>query len=187
MEDMLGGIATVTTDYKGPPPAGVSYEYQNGHAADGTTHAAYDISCDTGSCWNTPLQSPVAGRVVCAGYGQGTGEALGSPQCTYSQNTTTFNDDGTDPAHTIVIEVGVDPQGNPIQLSFNHMGTSNLKPGDTVQVGDLIGGMGNGACSSGPCPHVHLEGWLGDPQLGYQIVDPTLIVDGYYSGGITPA
>jgi hypothetical protein len=186
MEDMLGGIATVTTDYKGPPPAGVSYEYQNGHAADGTTHAAYDISCDTGSCWNTPLKSPVAGRVVCAGYGQGTGEALGSPQCTYSQNTTTFNDDGTDPAHTIVIEVGTDAQGNPIQLSFNHMGTSNLKPGDTVQVGDLIGGMGNGACSSGPCPHVHLEGWLGDPQMGYQIVDPTLIVDGYYSGGITP-
>ena len=48
MEQMIGpGHAAVSINFKGPPP-GPWYAYQNGHGADETTHAAYDISCDTG-------------------------------------------------------------------------------------------------------------------------------------------
>jgi hypothetical protein len=173
MENMLGGIAKVTTDYKAPARG---YGYQEGHGAAGNTHAAYDISCETGNCLGTPVASPVAGTVVCSGYGQGTGGSLAG--CTYSQNTT-----NPGMAHTVVIEVGTDAQGNPVQLSFNHMGDSALQPGQQVNVGDPLGTMGsNDQVSAGGGPHIHLEGWLGDAVTGYQIVDPTLIVGGHYTG-----
>jgi murein DD-endopeptidase MepM/ murein hydrolase activator NlpD len=170
MENMLGGVAKVTTDYKGPPPAGVSYDYQIGHGADGTTHAAYDIGIEGGGGKGTPVASPVSGTVVCAGYGQGSG-GLGG--CNYSKKATFSG-----MAHTIVIEVGTDAAGNPVQMSFNHMGESSVQPGQTIAVGDPIGTIGN--TTGGP--HIHLEGWLGDPAAGYQIIDPTLIVGGYYTG-----
>lgn len=178
MENMVGdGNAIVTTDYKGSPPPGVWYGYQEGHGADGTTHAAYDISCDTGynadgtsTCPGTPIKAPLSGKVVCSGYGEGTGESLAS--CTYSQNTTFPGS-----AHTIVLDVGTDAAGNPIQLSFNHMGTSNVQPGQQINAGDLLGGMGD--TEGGP--HIHLEGWGFCPKTGtYQIVDPQLVVGGYY-------
>jgi murein DD-endopeptidase MepM/ murein hydrolase activator NlpD len=171
MEDMIGpGDAAVTTEYKGTPPPNVSYDYQNGHGADGTTHAAYDISCASGDCVGTPMSVPLAGKVVCSGYGQGTGESLAG--CTYSQNTTLPGQ-----AHTIVLDVGTDAAGNPLQLSFNHMGTSAVTPGQQVNVGDALGTMGNTDAG----PHVHLEGWAWSPALGtYVIIDPQLIVGGYY-------
>lgn len=181
MENMVGnGHAIVTTDYKGATP-GPWYAYQIGHGADETTHAAYDISCDTGyaadgssTCPGTPIFAPMAGTVVCSGYGQGNGQSLAG--CTYSQNTTIANPDGSAPAHTVVLDVGQDMNGNPIQLSLSHMGTSNLTPGQTVNPGDLLGGMGD--TEGGP--HVHVEGWAvcGDT---YHIVDPTLVVAGYYA------
>ena len=178
MENMIGpGHAQVNVEYKGPAPAGVSYAYQIGHGAVDGEHAAYDIGCDdpTGNCVGTPMYAPMGGRVVCSGYGDGTGEAVGSPACTYSANTTLPGQ-----AHTIVIDVGKDKNGNPIQLSFNHMGTSTLKPGQVVKPGDMIGTMGN----TDKGPHVHLEGWVGDSATGYQIVDPQLIVGGYYFSGV---
>lgn len=175
MENMMDGHAAVTVDYKGPAPQGVSYAYQDGHGAIDGEHAAYDISCDTGNCAGTPITSPVSGKVVCSGYGQGTGDSLAG--CTYSQNTTTANNDGSPPAHTVVIDVGTDPQGNHLQLSFNHMGTSDLQPGQTISPGDLIGGMGN----TDGGPHTHLEAWGFSPELGtYKILDPALVVGGYY-------
>jgi len=174
MEFMYGGNALVTTEYKGPPTANM--DYQLGHGATNTNHAAYDIGCQSGDCYGTPIKSPVSGKVVCAGYGAGTGEALGSPQCTYSQNMTSGNRDGTPAAHDVVIEVGRDEQGNPIQLSFSHVGKSDLKPGQTVSVGDVIGSVGD----TGGGPHTHLEGWVGDPAAGYTLVDPQLVVGGYY-------
>jgi murein DD-endopeptidase MepM/ murein hydrolase activator NlpD len=205
MENMMGGHAVVTTDYKGPAPCEVmaadgtcqkkvSYVYQVGHGAIDGEHAAYDISCDTGNCAGTPVTSPVSGKVVCAGYGQGTGEALNANDsnngCYYSEGTTIANNDGSAPSHTVTIQVGTDPQGNPIQLSFNHMGTSELTPGQQINVGDLIGGMGN--TTGGP--HTHLEAWGYSPSLGtYTILDPTLVVGGYYEThsvddtGTTPA
>ena len=180
MENMIGpGHAIVTTDYKGPTPAGVSYAYQDGHGADSTTHAAYDISCDTGyrgdgssTCPGTPINAPINGRVICAGYGKGTGEAMGSPNCTYSQNTTKPGS-----AHDIVLDVGTDVAGNAIQLSFSHMGTSNVQPGQKVNTGDMLGGMGD----TDGGPHVHLEAWGWCPKQGtYVIIDPQLVVGGYY-------
>lgn len=182
MEDMIGNHnAIVTTDYKGATP-GPWYSYQEGHGADSTTHAAYDISCDTGyradgssSCPGTPIYAPIAGTVVCSGYGQGTGEALAS--CTYSQNTTIANPDGTPPAHTVVLDVGMDAAGNSLQLSFNHFGSADLVPGQVIEPGDLLGTMGD--TEGGP--HIHLEGWAWSPRLGtYVLVDPALIVNGYY-------
>jgi hypothetical protein len=176
MENMIGpGHAAVSVDYKQPVTWNVDYSYQNGHGADGTTHAAYDITCDdpNGACVGTPINAPMSGKVVCAGYESGTGEAVGSPNCGYSKYTTVPGS-----AHTIVVEVGRDANGNPIQLSFNHMGTSEVEAGQMINEGDPIGTMGDTDAG----PHVHLEGWIGDAATGYQIVDPQLIVGGYYSG-----
>jgi murein DD-endopeptidase MepM/ murein hydrolase activator NlpD len=171
MEDMMDGHAAVTTDYKQPVTWEVDYSYQIGHGADDTTHAAYDISCDTGNCVGTPIKAPLAGTVTCAGYGQGESTMPGAT-CNYSAATTLPGQ-----AHTIVLDVGTDPQGNSIQLSFNHMGTSNVQPGQQITPGTLLGGMGDTDAG----PHVHLEGWGLCPATGtYQILDPQLIVSGYY-------
>jgi murein DD-endopeptidase MepM/ murein hydrolase activator NlpD len=175
MEAMIGpNHAAVSTDYKAPVTWDISYAYQNGHGADGTTHAAYDITCDDpgGNCVGTPIAAPVSGRVVCAGYGAGTGEAMASPNCTYSEGTTLPGQ-----AHTIVLDVGTDSAGNAIQLSFNHMGTSDVEPGQTLNAGDMLGGMGD----TDKGPHVHLEGWGWCPsQNTYVLIDPQLVVGGYY-------
>jgi murein DD-endopeptidase MepM/ murein hydrolase activator NlpD len=181
MEFMLDNHAVVTVDYKADAPAIADYSYQLNHGADATVHAGYDISCDDGNCAGRPIKSPVSGVVVCAGYGQGTGGSVAG--CTYSQNTTSPNADGSLPAHTVVVEVGRDAAGNPVQLSFNHMGTSALRPGQTIDVGDVLGTMGNTPGG----PHVHLEGWVGDAATGWQIVDPQLVVGGYFTGGTQPA
>jgi hypothetical protein len=175
MEAMIGpNRAAVSVDYKAPVTWDVDYSYQNGHGADGTTHSAYDITCDdpNGNCVGTPVNAPMAGRVVCAGHGQGTGEAMASPACTYSEATTLPGQ-----AHTIVLDVGTDAAGNAVQLSFNHAGESAVAPGQTVAVGDPIGTMGD--TSAGP--HIHLEGWGWCPsQNTYLLLDPQLIVGGYY-------
>jgi murein DD-endopeptidase MepM/ murein hydrolase activator NlpD len=173
MEFMYDNNARVTTEYKGPPTSDMSY--QLGHGATAGNHAAYDIGCETGECYGTAIKSPVSGKVVCAGEA-GTGGALGSPQCTYAKNTTLNNRDGTPAAHDVVIEVGTDSAGNPIQMSFSHLGTTNLQPGQTVNVGDQIGTVGD--TTGGP--HTHVEGWVGDPTNGYNLVDPQLVVSGYY-------
>jgi murein DD-endopeptidase MepM/ murein hydrolase activator NlpD len=167
MEFMLDNDAYVSTEYKGPPTANMSY--QEGHGATADNHAAYDISCMSGNCSGKSVTSPVTGKVVCSGYGQGTGGALAS--CTYSQNTTYPGS-----AHTVVVEVGTTPEGQPIQLAFNHVGESNLQPGQTINVGDQLGTIGD----TDGGPHIHLEGWVGDPQAGYTLVDPQLVVGGYY-------
>lgn len=173
MEEMMDGHAAVTTDYKGPAPIGVDYSYQLGHGSSNAVHAAYDISCDDpmGNCVGTPISAPIAGTVTCAGYGQGQSTMPGAT-CNYSLNTTLPGQ-----AHTIVLDVGTDPNGNSIQLSFNHMGTSNVTYGQQVTPGTLLGGMGNTDAG----PHVHLEGWGYSPTLGtYRILDPQLIVSGWY-------
>lgn len=175
MEAMIGpNRAAVSVDFKQPVTWNVSYDYQNGHGADGSTHAAYDITCDdpNGACAGTPISAPLAGRVVCAGYGQGTGEAMASPACTYSEATTLPGQ-----AHTVVLDVGADAAGNAVQLSFNHMGESAVAPGQTLAVGDAIGTMGDTDAG----PHVHLEGWGWCPsQNTYLLLDPQLVVGGYY-------
>lgn len=175
MEQMVGpGSAAVSVDYKQPVTWNVDYSYQNGHGADGSTHAAYDITCDdpNGRCAGTPISAPLAGRVVCAGYGAGTGEAMASPNCTYSEGTTAPGQ-----AHTVVLDVGPDAAGNAIQLSFNHMGESALTPGQTVNVGDALGTMGDTDAG----PHIHVEGWGWCPsQNTYILIDPQLIVGGHY-------
>jgi N-acetyl-anhydromuramyl-L-alanine amidase AmpD len=169
MEFMLDNDAYVSTEYKGPPTANMAY--QDGHGAATNNHAAYDISCVSGNCSGKPVTSPVTGKVVCAGYEQGTGEALGSPGCTYSKNTTYPGS-----AHTVVVQVGTTPEGLPLQLSVNHVGEANLQPGQTINVGDQLGTIGD----TDGGPHVHVEGWVGDPTSGYLLVDPQLLLAGYY-------
>jgi murein DD-endopeptidase MepM/ murein hydrolase activator NlpD len=167
MEFMLDNDAYVSTEYKGPPTANMTY--QVGHGATDGNHAAYDISCMSGNCSGKPVASPVTGKVVCSGYDQGTGESLAG--CTYSKRTTWPGS-----AHTVVVEIGTTPDGQPIQLSFNHVGESTLQPGQTINIGDQLGTIGD----TDGGPHIHVEGWIGDPQAGYLLVDPQLVVGGYY-------
>jgi murein DD-endopeptidase MepM/ murein hydrolase activator NlpD len=61
-------------------------------------------------------------------------------------------------------------------LIFGHMNTADVTYGDEVAPGTYLGGMGG---MSG-IPHIHLEARLWSEDGSYQIVDPTLMLNGYY-------
>ena len=60
------------------------------------------------------------------------------------------------------------------------MGDSYVQPGQQVSAGDVLGGMG--AMGSLDATHVHFEAIGYCDALGtYVYLDPTLVVNGYYS------
>jgi hypothetical protein len=193
VEDMFGGHAAVTMPYKSTVTYDVDYSYQDGHGAQKIScataddpnkmcfvHAAMDITCDdpNGDCEGTPVSSPITGTVLCAGYGVGD-TGLADRTCDFAKGTTNaYTKDMQPSAHTVVLDVGTDADGNRLYMTFNHMGTTKLKPGQQINVGDAIGTMGNTDAG----PHTHLEAWGESPELGQtRILDPHLVVSGYYA------
>ena len=168
MTEMTGGVPiTITSEYKGPV-VGPWYEYQVGHGASASEHAAYDIAMPS----NTPLQTTqnLTGTVECSGCGSyctGGVAADGSLYC--------------DGAGVGEIRVTLNNQGNnKITMLYGHMLTSNVQAGQTLNVGDTIGNSGY----AGTGAHLHLEARAYCPGQGYEgdykYVDPTLVADGYY-------
>jgi hypothetical protein len=199
----FGPATTTSTYYKQPVTwsctgcgQGCLYNYQcegagNGYyGADASTHAAMDILCNTGAgedCRGSAVNTPVAGTVLCSG-GQGEGNYVG---CNFATSPEVVDNGGVG---QISVNSGTDVNGNMLVMEYWHMQTSNVTPGQVLQPGDLLGGMG----SMGGMVHTHLEaqGWCPECNGGQGAMvtlDPTLVANGYYSthspseGYATPA
>ena len=78
--------------------------------------------------------------------------------------------------NTIVIESNRKFNGKTVQFRYAHMqdGSLNLKPGQTIKAGDIVGKVGSTGRSSGP--HLHFEvivdGQKVDPSAFFQIYTP---------------
>ena len=78
--------------------------------------------------------------------------------------------------NTIVIESNRKFNGKTVQFRYAHMqdGSLNLKPGQTIKAGDIVGKVGSTGRSSGP--HLHFEvivdGQKVDPSTFFQIYTP---------------
>lgn len=163
----------VSTEYKQPVTWDVSYDYQIGHGADGTVHAGIDMYCGdpNGDCYGSPVNTPIDGTVVCSGYGQGPGGDTFN--CNYATSPAVIDNGG---AGQITLDVGKDASGQQILLNMIHMADSVVQPGQQLQAGDQIGGMG----SMGGAVHTHMEA-IGTCNGTYVYLDPTLVVHGYYN------
>lgn len=165
--------STISTEYKQPvtwevPALGdCPYCYQNGHGADGSTHAGYDIAGNYGD----PVATPVGGKVVCSGYGNGPG--VPGFNCSYAIGPTFEDNNGPG---QITLDVGTDAYGNQLLINSIHMGGSTVQPGQVLNPGDVYGTMG----SMGGMVHTHQEG-LAICNGNYIYLDPTLIYNGYYN------
>jgi hypothetical protein len=133
------------------------YDYAKAYGGfDG--HPGIDYGLPIG----TPIVSPISGTVV---Y---TGTAPDGKQ---------YYRDGAGGIGEVRLQA---PNGDIIILG--HMATSNLKAGDTVRVGQLIGTSGQ----SDPRPesaHLHLEVRVLQPDGGYRIADPRTYFGGTGGGG----
>lgn len=175
LETMAPGMA-VSTDYKQPvtwvvPQLGdCPYCYQVGHGADGSTHAAMDIVAPGG--YGAAIASPVQGKVVCSGGGQGS--SVPGWNCNYAVGCTFEDSCG---AGQITLDIGADASGNQLLINMIHLSGSTVQDGQIVNAGDQIGNQG----SMGGMVHTHLEA-LAICNGNYIYLDPTLVIDGYYTG-----
>jgi hypothetical protein len=126
----------------------------------GTEHPGIDIWGEIGDA----VQSPVAGTVVCTSSDSGEPGVNGF-------GCAAFKD--TDAGGVGKVELQIADNKS---LIFGHMNTADVAYGDEVAPGTYLGGMGG---MSG-IPHIHLEARLWSPDGSYQIVDPTLMLNGYY-------
>jgi murein DD-endopeptidase MepM/ murein hydrolase activator NlpD len=144
---IVGGIGyTVTFDFgegnydeQGRPLD--YYGYGIGHGVPGNAanrHAGVDV----GIADETPLYTPIPGRVECVG-------ALGTPR--WGQACGAYNDyTGGSPQHTGNITIYDEASG--VKLTLGHCSAALVGVGDRVQAGQKVGLSGgmNG-------PHVHVE------------------------------
>ena len=176
MDEMAPGGLVVSPDYKQRAPWGdeqCMYCYQDGHGAATDVHAGYDLICPAyPDCYGTPSSSPVEGTVVCS-RGEGQIDESGGFSCNYA-TAPQFEDSGY--PGQITIATDPDSAGQPIYINMIHMGNLTADPGQELAAGDEVGSMG----SAGGMAHVHMEAW-GVCNGTYVYLDPTLVVDGYYS------
>lgn len=128
------------------------YAYGASYGMDGRAHTGVDIPMNIGEA----VVSPVSGTVVCGGTGVGSGADGGG--------CSAFADVMGRGAGRVEVQLD-----NGETVIFGHMSTSNFRPGQRVNAGDVIGEAGgmNGG-------HVHLE-WRvrdGSTSSGWRIVDP---------------
>lgn len=128
------------------------YSYGAQYGMNGSGHTGVDIPMNIGEA----VVSPVSGTVVCGGTGVGSGADGGG--------CSAFADVMGQGAGRV--EVLLD---NGETVIFGHMSTSNFRPGQRINAGQVIGQAGgmNGG-------HVHLEWRVRDngTSSGWRIVDP---------------
>ena len=145
-----------------------------GHAMDYTYGSAYGVGnshpgIDIGFAYGTQVKSAWSGEVVCLGS-SAVGSGPGSSGCAG------FNDDSGGIGE-IMIKLD-----NGDEVIFGHMSSANLRPGQRVNAGDVVGNTG----TAGSGAHLHLEyRKKGGCDSGWCAVDPRTMqgVSGGSGGG----
>ena len=127
---------------------------------DGTVHKGIDLRAPVG----TPIQAPRRGRIVVVDYDkEGGGQFI---------HMAVERPDGSIPMD----KAGVDDTG--WRLTFAHLSSVNVKPGDLVEAGQVIGLTGEtGYKARGPHLHFSTQ-WFVDNNLlnDHIFVDPTALI-----------
>lgn len=160
LQTMFGGKATTPGwGAFGAESGNGLYGYGTDYGLNGTQHTGWDIPMPVGS----PLYAPGPAKVICSGTGNGL-EGCGA-----------FNDYFGQGAGRIELELA-----NGVRVIYGHSSTANVRPGQYVQAGTLLGT--SGGMNS---PHTHLEVRVPDRNMpsGYRVVDAVQFFGGY-SGGV---
>jgi hypothetical protein len=173
IQDMFpGGEGGVSTDYKqdvctynpdccnGGPDCWYNSNLMMAGASN-TVHPGYDVSAPAG----TAFHAPMGGEVLGTKYNAGDPRCItpdGLNHCSWAA------DDG------IVMDGGVDTQGNQIYINYDHSIPDASLVGQYVDAGTPLGTV-----SQENHIHVEIHGWC--PSLGKSVVlDPSLVYGGYY-------
>lgn len=119
-----------------------NYPYGSTGGGKYRVHHGYEFQNPRG----TPIIAPARARVVYAGDDT---EAQFGPKTYYYGNLVVLELDGVDPAG-----------GRPVYMLFAHMDTIDVEVGDDVEVGHVLGTVGNTGIAQGA--HLHFEVRLGD-------------------------
>lgn len=130
------------------------YGYGTAYGLDGSQHTGLDVAMPVGS----PYYAPMGGTVMCSGTGRGT--AADGSGCA------AFNDYNGQGAGRV--EILLD---NGAVLIYGHSSTANVRPGQRVEAGTLLGTSGgmNG-------PHIHLEARVKNADGSWRMVDPRSVI-----------
>jgi hypothetical protein len=174
----MNGTGVINSDYKEdvtPWNPDCSWYGSNvGHGASTCVHPGYDVDVPAGQTFN----APITGKLLCEGFGVGVegADAHGvHDPCTWSQGMS------AGASKDIVQEAGFDPQGNQIVAIYSHTDESYVggQSGQVIEAGTPLG-------TSGPEAHIHMEVHGYCPAMGtWVILDPTLVVNGYYENHST--
>ncbi len=130
------------------------YQYAASYGMTAGCHPGIDV----GMPLSTPLHAPCAGVIVCAGTGVGTGE----------DSCAAFNYAGWgSPSGGGRVQIR---RTNGDMIILGHCKSSVVRPGQTVDKGDLVAHSG-----WEPAPHLHCEVRVpapGQTSTGYRAVDP---------------
>jgi murein DD-endopeptidase MepM/ murein hydrolase activator NlpD len=161
-------------DFKDPTtnPDYCSYATPETGFGDCTNHPGIDIGC--AECFGQDVTTPVGGKVICGQTGDAPSVEYNSCAAFCQYADATLNPSGECGAGRIeVLRDGTDNQ----TIIYGHMNTSNVKAGDTIAPGTVLGAMGIARS-----PHTHMEARIICDGGGYQIVDPALVLSGHYDG-----
>lgn len=161
MNVMFGGRAqTPSWGAFGASSSNGLYGYGTEYGLNGSQHTGWDIPLPVGS----PLYAPGPGRVICGATNDGNACCC-------------FNDYYGNGAGRIEIELA-----NGVRVIFGHSSTTNVRAGQMVQAGQMIGT--SGGMNS---PHTHLEVRVPDSRYpsGYRLVDAVQYFGGYVGGPVT--
>jgi hypothetical protein len=134
--------------------------------ASQTVHPGYDVGAEYGSTYH----APIGGEII------GTSNVASDPRCMSPGGTNECTWAGD---YGVVQDGGVDANGNPIYINYDHTisGTGDHLVGQYVEPGAPIGQVDD----PGGGPHIHVEvhGYC-DQTGGMVVLDPTLVYEGYY-------
>lgn len=139
------------------------YDYFTAYGLDIYHHWAYDAAAAAGD--GAPLYAPIDGKIVCAGTGNGPG-AWGTGCAAFGRS----NNYGGAPSGPGSGRLEILHEDGDRSLILGHVLSSRVRPGDLVEVGDLIGQQGGMNAS-----HVHVEGRYAN---GTRIGDPRKLFPG---------
>jgi murein DD-endopeptidase MepM/ murein hydrolase activator NlpD len=130
------------------------YKYGTGHG-DGLTADNQHPGIDIWMPDETPVNCLWSGRVICAGT---AGSEMWGQGCGY------FSDDNGGIGNITILHDAyaiVGGKRRQLKLTYGHMSSATVKPGDRVTAGQRIGRSGKG----GDWPHVHLDVVVEAPEL----------------------